>query len=133
MLDHRSAEPAALSHRPESGTLSSEDRSRLTDDLVRRAHQAADDSRRSVLLDRVCLLNRSLAEDVAECYRGHGVPVEALYQAAFDGLLRSVRAFDPTGDHDLLTFAEAAIHAEVQRWLCDQNWLVRPRQGRGDS
>ena len=105
-------------------TFSAAERMQLTDQLLREAHAAMDERCRDALLDRVSLLNRGVAEAVANCYGGRGVPVEALYQAAFDGLVGAVRTIDPTADADLLTYAVPMIHAEVQRWLDDQCWLV---------
>jgi len=106
------------------GTLSAAERIELTEELLREARATARERDRSVLLDRVSMLNRGVAEAVANRYRGRGVPVEALYQAAFDGLVGAVHTFDPTVDVDLLTYAVPRIHGEVQRWLRDQSWLV---------
>jgi RNA polymerase sigma-B factor len=123
MVDSRAIRRAPSDPHPVR-TLSSAERIRLTDQLLREAHATVDEPARCALLERVSLLNRGVAEAVAKRYRGRGVPVEALYQAAFEGLAGAVRTFDPTVDADLLTYAVPRIHGEVQRWLRDQSWLI---------
>ena len=102
------------------------ERSERTRELLEEAHRTADEERRRTLLDEVVLLNRGVAEAVAARYRGRGVPAEDLEQAAFEGLVKAVRKFDPTVRPDLLTYAVPTIRGEVQRWFRDQSWMVRP-------
>src|SRR6185503_13564940 len=104
MVDSR-VTPRAPSDPQAVRTLPSTERIRLTDQLLREAHATVNEPARCALLERVSLLNRSVAEAVAKRYRGRGVPVEALYQAAFEGLVDAVGTFDPTVDADLLTYA----------------------------
>jgi RNA polymerase sigma-B factor len=103
-----------------------EERSRRTGELLREAHSTDDESHRERLLDEVILVNRCVAEAVANRYRGRGVPEEDLHQAAFEGLVKAVHKFDPTVRPDLLTYAVPTIRGEVQRWFRDQSWMVRP-------
>jgi len=93
---------------------------------MRRAHSTQDEGLRSELLDEVILLNRCVAEAVANRYRGRGVSEEDLHQSAFEGLVKAVHRFDPTIRPDLLTYAVPTIRGEVQRWFRDQGWMVRP-------
>src|SRR3954452_15702457 len=110
---------------PSTRTLSRAEGSRRTGELLRRAHATDDLDLRDELLDEVILLNRGVAEAVANRYRGRGVSEEDLHQAAFEGLVKAVRKFDPTVRPDLLTYAVPTIRGEVQRWFRDQSWMVR--------
>jgi RNA polymerase sigma-B factor len=105
--------------------VSRAERQRRTQELLFLAHDA-DEARRSELLDEVILLNRVVAEAVANRYRGRGVATEDLHQAAFEGLVKAVQKFDPTVRPDLLTYAVPTIRGEVQRWFRDRCWMVRP-------
>jgi RNA polymerase sigma-B factor len=101
-------------------------RASTTDDLLQRAHQAADEHERHLLLDEVVLINRGVAEAVASRYRRRGVPLEDLQQAAYEGLVKAVYRFDPTMGKDLLTYAVPTIRGELQRHFRDHSWAVRP-------
>jgi RNA polymerase sigma-B factor len=107
-------------------TISRAERSRRTDELLREAHATDDQDRRAELLDEVILLNRGVAEAIANRYRNRGVQIEDLHQAAFEGLVKAVHKFDPEVRPDLLTYAVPTIRGEVQRWFRDQSWMVRP-------
>ena len=126
MVDSIATGRAPSAPSPAVHTLSAAERTRLTAELLHEASATGDDDRRSDLLDRVTLLNRSVAEAVAGRYLGCGVPVDALYQAAFDGLVGAVRTFDPALSSELLPYAVPKVHAAVESWLRDQSWLVRP-------
>ena len=118
---------AARSHESnEASALTHAERRTRTSELLREAHATEDAARRSELLDEVILLNRCVAEAVANRYRGRGVPAEDLHQSAFEGLVKAVHKFDPTVRPDLLTYAVPTIRGEVQRWFRDQGWMVRP-------
>ncbi len=110
----------------DAATLTRAERRRRTGELMRQAHATEDEGRRSELLDEVILLNRCVAEAVANRYRGRGVSEEDLHQSAFEGLVKAVHKFDPTIRPDLLTYAVPTIRGEVQRWFRDQSWMVRP-------
>ncbi len=110
----------------EAGTTSRAERSRRTSELLLEAHATDDLARRDALLDEVVLLNRGVAQAVANRYRGRGVATEDLHQAAYEGLVKAVHKFDPTVRPDLLTYAVPTIRGEVQRWFRDQSWMVRP-------
>ena len=105
--------------------LSRTERGELTRDLLVEAADA-NDERRHELLDEVVVLNRGVADAVANRYRGRGVPLEDLCQAAYEGLVKAVQRFDPEVRPDLLTYAVPTIRGEIQRWFRDQSWMVRP-------
>jgi RNA polymerase sigma-B factor len=110
---------------PTDQSLSRSERSALTAALLLEARDLDGDAREE-LLDRVVLLNRGVAEAVANRYRGRGVATDDLYQAAYEGLVKAVHKFDPTVRPDLLTYAVPTIRGEVQRWFRDQSWMVKP-------
>ena len=114
------------SRRIEERGRSRAERGRLTERLLHEAHEQADPGRRRQLLDEVVLVNRGVAQAVAGRYRQRGVPTEDLEQAAFEGLVKAVRKFDPTMGKDLLTYAVPTIRGEIQRYFRDQSWMVRP-------
>lgn len=103
-----------------------DERSRRTERLLAAAHGCPDPARRTALLDEVVVLNCRVADAVAWRYRDRGVPVEDLRQAAYEGLVKAVRRFDPAHAEDLLTFAVPTIRGEVQRYFRDRSWMVRP-------
>ena len=113
---------AARPHEPiGADALTRAERSRRTGELMRQAHATQDERRRSeACSDEVILLNRCVAEAIANRYRGRGVSEEDLHQSAFEGLVKAVHKFDPTIRPDLLTYAVPTIRGEVQRWFRDQ-------------
>jgi RNA polymerase sigma-B factor len=112
-------------HGRRSTRLTRARRSELTRELLLEAAEA-EPGRRAELLDEVVLLNRGVAEAVANRYRNRGVPLEDLQQAAFEGLVKAVQRFDAAVRPDLLTYAVPTIRGEIQRWFRDQSWMVRP-------
>src|SRR3712207_5726355 len=102
------------------------ERGRLTERLLIQAHGEPEARRRRELLDEVVLVNRGVAQAVAARYRQRGVAQDDLEQAAYEGLVKAVRKFDPTMGKDLLTYAVPTIRGEIQRYFRDQSWMVRP-------
>jgi RNA polymerase sigma-B factor len=118
--------PSSLRDSSRQGShLTRAQRSDLTRELLLEA-ATADPDRRAELVDEVVLLNRGVAEAVANRYRGRGVPLEDLQQAALEGLIKAVNRFDANVRPDLLTYAVPTIRGEIQRWFRDQSWMVRP-------
>jgi RNA polymerase sigma-B factor len=107
-------------------TVTRAERSRLTAELLEQAHATDDPEARMRLLDEVVLLNRGVAEAIANRYQGRGVATQDLHQAAYEGLVKAVHKFDPAVRPDLLTYAVPTIRGEVQRWFRDHSWMVRP-------
>lgn len=118
---HTSHAALGIDHR----TVSREERSRRTADLLGRAQEATG-SERDALLSEVVLLNQRVADAVANRYRRRGIPLEDLQQVAYEGLVKAVHRFDPTVRDDLLTYAVPTIRGEIQRHFRDQGWMVRP-------
>lgn len=104
-----------------------EPRRRTTSALVAFAHGLpAELPARQLVLTSVIRLNTGVAEAVAARYRRRGVDGDDLTQAAYEGLVKAVRRFDPTKAEDLLSFAVPTIRGEVQRHFRDRSWSVRP-------
>jgi RNA polymerase sigma-B factor len=116
------SEPLTAS-KPAKGRIK---RSQRTAELLLAARVTDDPETRAQLLDEVVVINRCVAEAVANRYRGRGVPLEDLQQSAYEGLVKAVHKFDPTVRPDLLTYAVPTIRGEIQRWFRDQSWMVRP-------
>lgn len=76
--------------------------------------------------NEVVRLNLGVALDVARRYRGRGIPDDDLDQVASLGLVKAVRAFDPTRGDDFLSFAVPTLRGEIQRHFRDAGWTVRP-------
>jgi RNA polymerase sigma-B factor len=114
------------SRRIEARGRSRAERGRVTEQLLLEAHAETDARRRRQLLDEVVLVNRGVAQAVAARYRQRGVASEDLEQAAYEGLVKAVRKFDPSMGKDLLTYAVPTIRGEIQRYFRDQSWMVRP-------
>jgi RNA polymerase sigma-B factor len=111
---------------PEPGCPAPDPRAELTSSLLVRANSETCPVQRRRLLEQVVLLNRSVAEGVASRYRNRGIAQEDLHQVAYEGLTKAVLRFDPSLSDDLLTYAVPTIRGEVQRYLRDQGWSVRP-------
>ena len=118
--------PTPTSRRIEERGRSRAERGRLTEQLLLEAHAEQDPTRRRELLDEVVLVNRGVAQAVAARYRQRGVASEDLEQAAYEGLVKAVRKFDPSMGKDLLTYAVPTVRGEIQRYFRDQSWMVRP-------
>lgn len=102
------------------------ERSALTELLLDAARATDDDLLRAELLGDVVVVNRRVAEAVAMRYRDRGVELEDLQQAAYEGLVKAVRAYDPALAKNLLTYAVPTIRGEVRRHFRDRSWMVRP-------
>lgn len=105
--------------------LTRQQRSERTAELLDRARDADEDTRR-LLLEEVVLINRGVAEAVASRYRSRGIAQDDLVQVAYEGLTKAVMRFDPGLRNDLLTYAVPTIRGELQRYFRDQGWTVRP-------
>lgn len=106
--------------------LSRPERSARTATLLDRIAECTDPAAAEELYDEVIVINRGVAEALAERYRGRGIPSEDLRQVAYEGLVKAVRRFDSSLDHDLLTYAVPTIRGELQRHFRDLGWMVRP-------
>ncbi len=102
------------------------ERARQTTELLQRIAATDDAEAAHELREQVVLINRRVAEAVAQRYRNRGVPLDDLVQVAYEGLTKAVARFDPTMRKDLLTYAVPTIRGELRRYFRDQGWMVRP-------
>ncbi|HTW16999.1 MAG TPA: sigma-70 family RNA polymerase sigma factor [Nocardioides sp.] len=123
--DPRHSDANASNSRPRDRGLTRRQRSERTAELLDRACEADEDTRRR-LLEQVVLINRGVAEAVASRYRNRGIAQDDLVQVAYEGLTKAVMRFDPHLRNDLLTYAVPTIRGEIQRYFRDQGWTVRP-------
>ncbi len=79
--------------------------------------------------DAAVLLNLPVVRSIAGRYRGRGEPLDDLVQAGNVGLVKAVRAFDPSRGHDFFSYAVPVISGEVRRHFRDYAWAVRPPRG----
>ncbi len=102
-----------------------EDRNAATNRLLREARDAPAAERRQ-LIDQVIVLNLEVAHSIARRYRGRGIAVEDLEQAACVALVRTANQFDPDQADDFLTYAVPSMSGEVKRYFRDHGWTIRP-------
>ncbi len=107
-------------------TLTHDQRASLTSRLLTEAGAATDPDAREVLLGQAIAVNLRVARAVAARFRGRGVALEDLEQVASEGLVKAVRRFDPSLDHDLLSYAVPTMTGEIRRFFRDHGWMVRP-------
>jgi RNA polymerase sigma-B factor len=62
------------------------------------------------------------ARQLARRYRGHGEPVDDLYQAASIGLINAVDRYEPERGCPFVGFAEPTILGEIRRHFRDATW-----------
>ena len=105
--------------------LSPADRDARALDLFREAADATA-ARRHDLHDDIALLYLDVAQSIALRYRDRGIPLDDLVQAANEGLVKAISRFDPTLQHDFLSYAVPTMRGEVRRYFRDQGWTVRP-------
>jgi RNA polymerase sigma-B factor len=107
----------------------SEDRRRreVTDCEFRRAAGRSGSARREHL-QRVAVVNMPVARAVARRYAGRGVADDDLEQLAYLGLMSAANRFDPTKEHDFLTFAVPWMTGTIRRHFRDQTWVIRPHR-----
>lgn len=106
-----------------------EDLEAVTRRLLVQAARTADEVERQRLHDEVVRRNMRVARAVARRYRDRGLPKEDLVQVACLGLVKAVRRFDPSLEHDFLAFAVPTIAGEIKRYFRDFGWTVRPPRG----
>ncbi|MGH3444042.1 MAG: sigma-70 family RNA polymerase sigma factor, partial [Nocardioidaceae bacterium] len=87
---------------------------------------AGPDHRVERLRDQLVVLNMGVAESIAKRYRRRGIADDDLAQAAYLGLVKAVRGFDPGRGGDFLSYAVPTISGEVKRYFRDFGWAVRP-------
>ncbi len=102
------------------------DRSVRTRELLEQLADTTDPDARERLVDEVVRINMVVADGVARRYRNRGLDLDDLRQVAYVGLIKAVRAFDPSFGRDFLSFAVPTVSGEVKRHFRDHGWTVRP-------
>lgn len=102
------------------------DRSEITSRLLRRIADTSDELEKKRLEDEVVVLNMGVARAIATRYRERGIAMDDLMQAAYVGLVKAVRGFDPSFDRDFLSYAVPTVTGELKRYFRDFGWTVRP-------
>jgi len=69
--------------------------------------------------------NHLLVLGIALKYKGHGVPVDDLFQEGNIGLLRAIKLFDYRRGNKFSTYAWFWIHQAVQRAVAEQGRTIR--------
>jgi RNA polymerase sigma-B factor len=102
------------------------ERSRRTAELLAAASRPESEQRSHDLHDEVLMMNIGVAYALARRFARRGVDLQDLEQVACEALVKAVKRFDPSQDHDFLSFAVPTIRGELQRHFRDLGWMVRP-------
>jgi RNA polymerase sigma-B factor len=101
-------------------------RERSTAELFDDIAACADPKRRDELLTEAVELNMEVAHSIARRYFRRGIADEDVLQAAYVGLVKAVRGFDPGRGREFVQYAVPTISGEVKRHFRDHGWSVRP-------
>ena len=112
--------------RPVTQAYPEQDRSAATSRLLAELHATEDEHEREALRAEVVVLNMGVARAIAHRYRQRGLAEEDLVQAAYVGLVKAVKGFDPGHERDFLSYAVPTVTGEVKRYFRDFGWTVRP-------
>jgi RNA polymerase sigma-B factor len=123
LQQHPSVDPVGRSLSPHDARV---DRAGATAQLLVRAAATTDELEQRRLRDEAVALNLGVARAVASRYRNRGLAYEDLVQVACVGLVKAVRGFDPSREHDFLAYAVPTVAGEVKRHFRDHGWTVRP-------
>lgn len=123
LQQHPSVDPVGRSLCPHDARV---DRAGATAQLLVRAAATTDELEQRRLRDEAVALNLGVARAVASRYRNRGLAYEDLVQVAYVGLVKAVRGFDPSREHDFLAYAVPTVAGEVKRHFRDHGWTVRP-------
>src|SRR3954467_6562260 len=121
-----SAHDEAPARRPATQAYPEADRGETTARLLRELHVCEDENEREALRAEVVVLNMGVARAIAHRYRQRGLAEEDLVQAAYVGLVKAVKGFDPGHERDFLSYAVPTVTGEVKRYFRDFGWSVRP-------
>jgi RNA polymerase sigma-B factor len=111
---------------PATRSVSDTDRGALTAELLEQIARTRNVKERNRLQDQVVLVNMGVARAIAHRYRQRGLATDDLVQAAYVGLVKAVRGFDPVHGRDFLSYAVPTVTGEVKRYFRDFGWTVRP-------
>jgi RNA polymerase sigma-B factor len=97
--------------------------------LRRRAGLPSDDPRRASMRVRSIEASLPLARRLASRYRGHGEPLDDLYQVAALALVKAVDRYDPARQVAFTSYAAPTIVGALKRHFRDSTWRLRvPRR-----
>ena len=120
----RSADPAASGARARPQSR----RGRETAELFLELSSSRSPDR-TVILERVVLLNAGVARSLARRYRQRGIDLDDLEQTAYLSLIMATRTFDPKRGHDFLSFAVPTILGGLRQHFRDHGWTIQvPRR-----
>jgi RNA polymerase sigma-B factor len=114
---------------PPTATSSAEDRAsreRATTELFADIAACTDPERLEGLRAATVELNMEIARSIARRYFRRGISEEDVLQAAYVGLVKAVRGFDPERGREFVQYAVPTISGEVKRYFRDHGWSVRP-------
>ncbi|NUR08723.1 MAG: sigma-70 family RNA polymerase sigma factor [Nocardioidaceae bacterium] len=124
LLEPSAPLPTIPSH--DAPSITRQERSERTHDLLLRLDRSSDEREQQELLDQVVVLNLGVARAVASRYRARGLSLDDLQQVASLALVKAARGFDAHAGHDFLSYAVPTIRGEVRRHFRDHGWTVRP-------
>ena len=107
-------------------STTSDERQRLTDELLHTAASATKPSERHAARAQVVLANLAVARSIAAQFRDRGIPREDLEQVAYVGLVAAAHRYRARDEGDFLSFAVPTIRGEIRRHFRDFGWTVRP-------
>jgi RNA polymerase sigma-B factor len=97
--------------------------------LRRRAGLPRDDPRRASMRVRSIEAGLPMARRLATRYRGHGEPLDDLYQVAALALVKAVDGYDPARQVAFTSYAAPTIVGALKRHFRDSTWRLRvPRR-----
>ncbi|MBR8742762.1 SigB/SigF/SigG family RNA polymerase sigma factor [Nocardiopsis sp. MG754419] len=86
-----------------------------------------------LLCERLIRRVRPLVKRIALDYRNKGEPIEDVTQVAMEGLLKSIRGFDPGRGTSFVAYLRPTVHGEIKRHFRDHTWAVHvPRRHQED-
>lgn len=106
--------------------LTRERRSERTAELLAAAALPINRFIQHELHDEVLLLNMDVARSMARRFSHRGIDLQDLEQVACEAMVKAVKRFDVSLEHDFLSFAVPTIRGELQRHFRDMGWMVRP-------
>lgn len=105
---------------------SRDERDALALTLFRRRLESDDAAERDALTARLSELYLPIARHLARKYSGRGEDHDDLLQVASVGLMKAINGFDPSLEHDFISYASPTIRGELKRYFRDHCWTVRP-------
>ncbi|GII54125.1 hypothetical protein Pth03_25140 [Planotetraspora thailandica] len=93
--------------------------------LAELAYDGLSEDRRARLREAVVEMHLPMAREIARRYANRGEPMEDLLQAAYVGLMKAIKGFDPDLGHSFRGYAMVTMTGEVKRHFRDRTWAIR--------